>query len=118
MTSVVKRENYFGIANRSKHNINSKILWNSNNNSWNAYIRFVYRGKFGFTDVNGNNIIDDDREMVPGFWLANIAVSKNINQSFQLQAGVENLLNYTNVQQLPNIAGRLLFLNINYTFNK
>lgn len=117
-SSVVKKADYFGIANRSKHNINSKILWNSNNSSWNAYIRFVRRGSFGFTDVNGNNIIDDERERVAGFWLANIALAKNINKSFQLQAGVENLFNYINAQQLPNIAGRLFFLNINYSFNK
>jgi outer membrane receptor for ferrienterochelin and colicins len=118
ITSVVKRADYFGIANRSKHNINGKLLWMNNDNSFNAYIRFIYRGKFGFNDVNGNTIIDDEREMVAGFWMSNIAISKNFNKSFQLQAGIENLFNYTNAQQLPHIAGRLLFVNINYAFNK
>jgi outer membrane receptor for ferrienterochelin and colicins len=56
--------------------------------------------------------------MVAGFWMSNIAISKNFNKSFQLQAGIENLFNYTNAQQLPHIAGRLLFVNINYAFNK
>ncbi len=115
-TSLVRKADYFGINNRSKHTFNGKILWNDESKGWNAYVRGVYRGKYGYTDVNGDNIADDDREMVKGFWLANIALAKTIHQRFQLQIGVENLFNYTNSTQLPNIAGRLYFLNINYSF--
>ena len=79
-SSVVKKADYFVINNRSKHTINTKILWTNEAKGWNAFVRFVYRGKFGFTDVNGNNIADDQRELVHGFWMTNIAASKNINQ--------------------------------------
>lgn len=116
-TTLVSKADYFGINNRSKHTLNTKILWNNEASGFDAYLRIVYRGKYGFTDINGNNIADDDREMVQGYWLTNIAVAKNINQKFQLQVGVENLFNYTNVQQMPNIAGRLFFFNLNYSFN-
>lgn len=116
-TSAVNKADYFGINNRSKHTLNSKILWSSETTGLNAYVRVVYRGKYGYTDINGNNIADDDREMVQGYWIANMAIAKNINQRFQLQAGVENLFDYTNAIQMPNIAGRLFFLNINYSFN-
>lgn len=116
-TSVVSKADYFGINNRSKHSLNGKFSWSNETTGWNAYLRVVYRGKYGFTDINGNNIADDDREMVKGFWLANAAVSKNINQKFQVQVGVENLFNYINVKQMPNMAGKLFFLNINYSIN-
>jgi len=69
-------------------------------------------------DVNGNNIIDDDRELSADYTMLNIAVSKTICTHFRVQAGVENLLNYTNPAQLSNIAGRLFFLNINYSINQ
>jgi len=116
-SSVVKKADYFGINNRSKHTINTKILWTNEAKGWNAFVRFVYRGKFGFTDVNGNNIADDQRELVHGFWMTNIAASKNIIQKISLQVGVENLMDYTNAAQLPNISGRIFFVNLNFSFN-
>lgn len=117
-TTLVTKQNYFGLANKSKHSVNAKLLWKSINEKNTAYIRFVYKGKFGFTDVNGNNIIDDEREMVPGFWLTNIAITKKIHHNWDAQIGVENLFNYTNVQQLPNYSGRIFFINLNYSFNQ
>jgi outer membrane receptor for ferrienterochelin and colicins len=116
-TTLVSKADYFGINNRSKHILNTKILWSNEVSGFDAYLRLVYRGKYGFTDINGNSIADDDREMVQGYWLTNIAIAKSINQKIQLQAGIENIFNYTNVQQMPNIAGRLFFFNLNYSFN-
>jgi outer membrane receptor for ferrienterochelin and colicins len=58
-TSLVNRSDYFGLFNRSKHTANFKIEFDDAKTGWNAYARAVYRGKFGFTDLNGNNIADD-----------------------------------------------------------
>jgi len=114
-TSLVNTQTYFGLANRSKHSANGKILYENIANGYDAYLRAIYRGKFGFMDVNGNNIIDDNREMTPGYWLLNIASSKSISKAFRVQIGIEDILNYTNALQLPNIAGRTFFININYS---
>ena len=116
--SVTKKSAYFGLNNRSKHTCNFKINFTDNTQTWNVYARCIYRGKFGFTDINGNGVADNDKEMVQGYWLANFAAAKTINKNLQLQVGVENIFNYTNPVQLPNIAGRLFFLNINYTINQ
>ncbi len=112
-TTVVAKADYFGLFNRSRHTGNVKIVYDNQKSGWNAYLRFIYRGRFGYGDLNGDNIADDEREMVKGFVMANIAVAKAINDHFQLQAGVENLFDYTNAQKMPNIPGRLFFLNIN-----
>jgi outer membrane receptor for ferrienterochelin and colicins len=56
------------------------------------------------------------RRMVNGFWMLNLSVSRSFSNSFNIQGGTENLLNYTNPVQLSNIAGRLFFININYSF--
>ena len=115
-TSLVKKSDYFGLFNRSRHTANFKINFNSSKTGWNVYARAIYRGKFGFADLNGNNIADDPAEMVKGYWMVNIAASKTFHENFTIQAGTENLLNYTNPVQLSNIPGRLFFINLNYSF--
>lgn len=117
-TTVVNKADYVGLFNRSKHTANFKILFDDEKSGWNTYLRLVYRGKFGYGDINGNNIADDPNEMVKGFWMANLALAKSINNHFQIQAGMENILNYTNPQKMSNIPGRLFFININYSFGK
>ena len=116
-TSLVTRQDYFGLANRSKNTTNLKLMYNNQEAGFDAYIRAVYRGKFGFMDVNGNNIIDDNREMTPGYTLVNIATAKTIGMHFKIQVGVENMFNYINATQMPNIAGRIYFVNANYSLN-
>ncbi len=117
-TTLVTRSNYYGLANRSKNSGNAKILYDNRAHGFDAYLRVVYRGRYGVSDVNGNNIIDDSREMTAGYAMVNIAASKTIGNHFRLQAGVENLFNYTNPTQLANIAGRLFFLNLNYSIDQ
>jgi len=117
-SSLVSRSDYYGLANRSKHTANFKILYEDLKNGWDTYFRAVYRGQFGFMDKNGNNIIDNPNEMTPGFWMLNLAASKSIGQSLRVQVGAENLLNYTNALQLPNIPGRTFFININCNINQ
>lgn len=116
--SLTTKSDYFGLNNRSKHTGNFKVNYISNNNKYNAYIRFMYRGKYGYTDINNNGVADDEREMVQGFWMLNTAFSISITQQLHLQTGVDNLLNYTNATQLPNLSGRQYFININYSLNK
>ena len=117
-TSTVTRQDYFGLFNRSRHTANFKILYDNEKNGWTTYLRLVYQGKFGYGDLNGDNIADDPLEMVKGHVMVNAAVAKSINHHFQIQAGAENIFDYTNAQKLPNIPGRLFFVNMNYSFGK
>lgn len=115
-SSIVSKKDYFGLNNRSRNTFNSKITWENKKQRMLFFIRGVYRGKYGYNDINGNNICDDEREMVKGFWLINVAASKALGNKTNIQLGIENLLDYTNPVQMPNIAGRLFFININYSF--
>jgi outer membrane receptor for ferrienterochelin and colicins len=69
-------------------------------------------------DKNGNNIIDNSNEMTEGYCLLNLAASKSIGPIFRIQLGIENLLDYTNPIQLPNIPGRTYFINLNCNLNQ
>ncbi len=117
-TSLVSRKDYEGLPNRSKHAANVKLLYQQPKIGFDAYIRAIYRGSYGFMDNNGNAIIDNPTEMTAGFTLLNVAASQTIAKNFRVQVGVENLFNYTNPIQLPNIAGRLYFININLTIQQ
>jgi outer membrane receptor for ferrienterochelin and colicins len=109
----VNRQDYFGLANRSKNSFNLKVLYEQPATGFDAYIRAVYRGQFGFMDKNGNNIIDNAAEMTEGYWMLNFATSKTIGSHLRVQIGAENLLDYTNAVQLSNIPGRTYFINLN-----
>lgn len=116
-SSLVSRQDYIGLANRSRHSLNAKILYETAT-GFDAYFRAVYRGAFGFMDKNGNNIIDNSAEMTAGYWMLNLAASKNLGQHLRLQIGAENLLDYTNPVQLSNIPGRTYFINLNLNINQ
>jgi outer membrane receptor for ferrienterochelin and colicins len=74
-------------------------------------LRVIYRGKFGFADLNGNLILDDEREFAPGWISYNITASKTFGNGIFLEAGGTNLLNTMTAAQ-PNNPGRILFIGI------
>jgi outer membrane receptor for ferrienterochelin and colicins len=117
-TSQVKESEYFGLNNRSRHQVNAKITWNHEKSRWGVFLRCVYRGAYGFEDNNGNGIADDERELVKGFMMMNLTAAKTFRQVWSIQAGVDNMLNHTNVLQMPNLAGRIYFININYSIHQ
>ncbi len=111
-TYVTKAE-YGGLFNRSKHTANLHFFYNEKEKGWAANIRANYRGRFGFSDINGDNILDDDREYVQGYVLLNAAISKSFKPGFEIQAGAENILDHKNRDRLPNLPGITYLINCN-----
>jgi outer membrane receptor for ferrienterochelin and colicins len=134
-TLVTKRltpSEYFGLYNRSRHMANVKLFYNHKPSGWEGSLRVIYRGKYGIgdirgniqgetippSDVNSNSILDVYDNFVPGYALVNISVAKTIKNAFRIQAGVDNLFDYTEPVLIPNLPGRLLFTSISYSFSK
>ena len=121
-TKLVAPGEYKGLYNRSRNTGNLRLQYNNLFYKASAFITAKYRGKYGFSGLNGftdgNDILDDDREFVKGFMLLNATLSKQINKNFEAQAGADNILNYTNKLQMPNLYGRTFFINVNYKFQK
>ncbi len=111
-TSLLTRAQYFGLPNRSRHMGQLKLLFEDPGAGRFAYLRFIYRSAFGWADINGNNVIDDHREMAEGFLLVNLSVNQQINRLLSLQANVENLLNYTHPKYAPHLPGRQVSLSL------
>ena len=112
-SSYVSMKDYGGLFNRSKHTANLQLSYNNKNNDLKASIRAVYRGRYGYSDINGDAVLDDSREYASGFLLLNASVSKTCKQGFELQTGTDNILNHRDKIRLPNLYGRTYFINCN-----
>jgi outer membrane receptor for ferrienterochelin and colicins len=94
-TIRLTRSDYFGLENRSRHTINFKMFYEIPKWDANANLRVVYRSRFGLTDRNGNDLLDDlDNSFVSGYALVNFAFGKTFYKNYQLQFGANNLLDF------------------------
>ena len=115
-TVQVKRSDYFGLPNRSRHNANLKLFYNWPKIGIKSNLRLLYRSKYGLFDTNGNGILDQyDSSFVDGFITANMAITKTLGQQFDLQIGANNLFNYTD-RNIPNLNGLQLYTRLNFNF--
>ncbi|EDP94877.1 TonB-dependent receptor [Kordia algicida OT-1] len=112
----LESSDYFGLFNRSRHMANGKLFykipkWNSN-----ANIRTVYRSKYGIADSNGNGYLDKYDDFVNGYSIWDIAFNKTIYDKYTFGLGVDNLFNFTDPQNISNIAGRIIYGNLTIQF--
>lgn len=113
----VHKNDYAGLPNRSAHMINAKFFYDDLQSGWSGSFRVIYRSRWGSFDKDGNGIINRVDEFAKGSTLVNIAVSKTI-KSFRIQAGVDNLLNYKDVLNLPGQPGVQPYLTLQVNLNK
>lgn len=111
----ITRAEYGGLYNRSKHSGVVRIEYRITDPSLAVTIRGIYRSCYGFGDINGNLILDDIREYVPGYTVWNLTVSRRLSSTTAAQAGFRNLFSFTNATFIPSIPGRVLFLGFNMT---
>lgn len=109
-------DDYFGLYNRSRHIANFKVFysipaWNMDTN-----LRTTYRSKFGLFDTNGNTYLDDFDTFVDGYAIWDVAVNKTLYKNYKIGVGVDNLFDFTDSQNISNIAGRILYGKLHFTF--
>ena len=116
-TRKVTRSDYGGLLNRSKHSGQVKLDFFETNTGIDISLRGIYRGKFGFGDVNGNLILDDEMEYSKGLIVWNTTLSKTLNNGIRIELGSNNLLNSLNHHD-PTNPGRLLFVGLQSRLDK
>ena len=112
---ALEKDAYFGLYNRSRHTANLKLYlsipeWGSTLN-----LRVVYRSKYGITDTNGNDYLDVHDDFVEGYTQWNIALNQQIGTQFNLAFGINNLFDFKDPQNIPNIPGRQLYTKVSWT---
>lgn len=112
-SNYVKKSEYGGLFNRSKHSANLQLAYSNKQHWLSGSIRAIYRGRFGYSDVNGDNILDDDREYVKGYVLLNGSIGCSFRNGIGVQVGCDNILDHLDKDKLPNLSGRTFFINCN-----
>lgn len=113
----LKTGDYYGLPGRSKHMANIKLTY-ANKTGWLATMRAIYRSRWGTFDQDGNGIINRTDETAEGFVMLNANVSKQLNQQWQIAAGLENILNHRDAVNLPNIPGINAFVSVAFQISK
>ncbi|WP_439505502.1 TonB-dependent receptor plug domain-containing protein [Sediminibacterium sp.] len=110
----LNRSEYVGLPNRSKHMANLKMQYD--HQSYFANARAIYRSKWATLDTDGNGIFNTNDAFAQGFLQLNMATGKSFNNGLSIQTGIDNLLNYTDVINLPTLPGRIFYLTLSYNF--
>ena len=113
----LNKKDYFGLYNRSRHMGVFKINYNVLNKEFNANLRLKYRSKYGLYDSNSNNYLDKYDKFVNGHITANVNINKIISSKLTVSAGIENIFNYLDSENISNLSGRIYFCRIGYNIN-
>lgn len=108
---------YVGLPNTSKHRIQAKLNYD-NNKGFFANLRCIYRSKWAVTNNNGNEVFDNGDLFGKGYFTLNYSMGKQFKNGITLQAGSDNINNYIDGLNLPNLAGRTFYMIFKYTINK
>lgn len=112
------RSDYAGLFNRSAHTANLRVFYRAPDTGWEGSLRATYRSRFALFDTNGNAILDDYDTYVDGYMLLNLSAGKRLTSNVLVQAGADNLLNYTDPQNIPGLPGRLWFIALQLQLGK
>ena len=113
---LLKLNEYSGLPNRSRHMSNLKITWDNKKTFFTT--RFIYRSPWAVGDADGNGLYNKQDEFAKGFLQVNVSGGTMFTNMLRMQAGVDNLFNYQDISNLPNLQGRMIYIGFYYNFIK
>lgn len=108
---ILSRSEYTGLPNRSRHMANLKLNY-ENNHHFFASARFLYRSQWAVANTDGNTVYNTNDEFAKGYVQVNISAGKELKNGIRINAGIDNVLNYQDVDYLPNLQGRMIYAGI------
>lgn len=119
-TERVTQNEYGGLFDRSKHSFNIKIYYENKKYDFNTYLRVIYKGKYGWADINGNQILDTKQEYAPAYTLMNFSFTKTFKERYHVMVGLDNMLNKRSPAYLPTLNGitGVVGFTVNFLTNK
>ncbi len=112
----LKKEDYFGLFNRSRHMANLKVFYTIPKWDVNTNLRSTYRSRYGLLDSNGNTYLDSYDDFVNGYAIIDFAINKTFYKNYEFGFGIDNLFGFTDAQNISNIAGRIIYGKLNIQF--
>jgi outer membrane receptor for ferrienterochelin and colicins len=106
---LLNKSEYIGLPNRSRHMANLKFTYENEKNFF-ATTRFVYRSEWAVANSDGNGVYNTNDEFANGFLIINISAGKEFKNGIRLNAGMDNVFNYQDINYLPNMQGRNIYI--------
>lgn len=103
----LSRDGYGGLFRRSPHRATAQV-WLRPSSNWDASLSITWRSRFGYEDVNGNLVLDSDREYVNGYALVTLSARKRLRDWVTLYVRAENLGDYIDPTYVQSLSGRLI----------
>lgn len=104
---------YSGLFGRSTHSGVIKGTFRSAERGLTVTLRGVWRGRYGYRDLDGNGLANRPDEFVSGYSVWNATLTKDWElpplEQLTLQLGVNNLFGITRPTQIPSMPGRTLY---------
>lgn len=113
---LLQKDDYFGLYNRSRHMANLKVFYTVPKWGMDANVRGTYRSKYGLFDTNGNDYLDSYDDFVNGYGIVDLAFNKTFYKNYQIGVGIDNILDFTDPQNISNIPGRIFYTKLNIIF--
>ena len=108
---------YVGLPNNSKHKAQIKFNYTSSDGIF-GNIRAIYRSNWAVTNTNGNEVFDKGDQFANGYISLHTSIGKDFKNGISLQAGCDNITNYIDALNLPNLPGRTFFGTFKYQIFK
>ena len=112
-SKILSLNDYVGLPNNSKHKAQFKIHYYHNNGLF-ANLRIMYRSKWAVNNTNGNEVFDNGDEFANGYFSLHTSIGKDYKSGFSTQLGCDNITNYVDAANLPNLPGRTFYATIKY----
>jgi outer membrane receptor for ferrienterochelin and colicins len=114
----VKLSDYGGLFHRPQHSANIRISHYNEKLKLFSSIRANIKSKYGYKDINGNMILDDEREYAPGYAIFNWNISKEVFDKVNLTFGINNVFDKKDVRFLASNPGRTFYISLNFNYVK
>jgi outer membrane receptor for ferrienterochelin and colicins len=109
---LLSRSEYSGLPNRSRHMLNLRLCYDDQ--QFFATARAIYRSQWVVADADGNGVYNSNDEFANGFVLVNLSAGRQFKKGLRLQAGLDNLFNYRDINNLPNMPGRMMYISAQF----
>ena len=110
---------YGGLFGRSPHTATLRAAYDHAPIGLGVSLRGRWRSRYGYRDLDGNQIANRDDEFVPAYAVFDAAVTKALAlpgpADATLQAGVDNLFGVTRPALVPSLPGRRVWAALRFT---
>ena len=110
---------YGGLFGRSPHTATLRVDYDLAPRGLGVSLRGRWRSRYGYRDLDGNQIANRDDEFVPACAVFDAAVTKALAlpgpADATLQAGVDNLFGVTRPSLVPSLPGRRFWAALRFT---